>query len=115
MFAWIPGYELIFGAPEEDTTDTSSMHARVTPTSATSPKNSVQNTRAGQYTNNEILIPESSTLLDYSGARSIVMAAVLENLTNDEIDLIIEQHENETGSSDELAIEELEKLGKFGF
>ena len=109
MLAWVSN--LVWGDEDEDTSTSSpsrSKASRVIPTLPRSPSTSSGATTPG---GEETSVVSSRALpIDYSGARSIVVAALLESLTDDAIDTIIEEHEEVTGSQEELAIEELEEL-----
>jgi len=99
MFSWFT--ELLWGPEEEETTSSSDkVSARVVPTSAATTTT----------TTNELSLSNSSSTFDYSGARSIVVAAIVEELEDGDIDSIIEAYEEQTGSTDEIPIELLEDL-----
>ena len=105
MFTWVS--ELIFGATEDANASASSdnhKNARVVP-DMSPPKSDDTDPAEVTLTNTA-----DSSLMDYSGARSIVIAAVLEDLTNRDIDAIIEDYEDETGNTEEIPVHILEDL-----
>jgi hypothetical protein len=105
MFTWVS--ELIFGAAEDANASASSgnhKNARVVP-DMSSPNSDVTDPA-------EVTLSDTtdSSLVDYSGARSIVIAAVLEDLMDRDIDAIIEDYEDETGKTEEIPVHILEDL-----